>query len=329
MTSIRDVAKIAGVSPATVSRVINNTAKVDKEKTERVLAAIEQTGFKPNELARALFKQSLKVIGVIVPSIENPYFNEMAKAIEEEAFLNGYRILLCNSSGDAEKEKMNIQMLNQMKADGLIMMAQSEQTETVISECQMPVVVLDRMITGKTVIANIDSNNYTGGFLAAEYLWKCGCRNIVCMRGPQNVSSGKERYRGYQDFCKQQHIPEFFVECSYSYDDGLTATEELLQRYPQTDGIFASNDMVAVSAYKVLHKHGYSVPEDIQLVGYDNIRFSSLFTPELTTIQQPIQEMGKTAVQIIVGHMNGDPVTYNNRFETTLIPRESTKKPVL
>ena len=162
MTGIREVARLAGVSPSTVSRVINNTANVDEEKRRRVLDVIEQTGFKPNELARALFKQSSKIIGVIVPSIENPFFSEMVRAIEEEAFEHGYRILICDSDGNAEKEKINVQMLNQMKADGLIMMAQSEMTSQIISECQMPVVVLDRMVDGENVIASINSDNYGG-----------------------------------------------------------------------------------------------------------------------------------------------------------------------
>lgn len=325
MASIREVAKLAGVSPSTVSRVMNHTANVDEEKKRRVLEAIEATGFKPNELARALFKQSLKVIGVIVPSIENPFFSEIARAIEEEAFNSGYRILLCNSNGDVEKEKMNIHMLNQMKADGLIMMAQSEQTGELIRDCEMPVVVLDRMISGEKVIANINSNNYEGSYTAAKHLWECGCRNIVCMRGPQNASSGKERYRGYLDFCKKHELEERCVDCDYSYDEGIRAAEEVLEKYPKVDGIVACNDMVAISTYKVLRKQGYRVPEDVQIVGYDNIRFSRLFTPEVTTISQPIKEMGKMAVQIIISYINGNPVQQNNRFEVELIIRETTK----
>ena len=120
MAGIRDVARLAGVSPSTVSRVMNGTAHVEEDKKQKVLAAIQETGFKPNELARALFKQSSKIIGVIVPNIENPFFNELAKAVEEEAYRNGYKILLCNSNNNTEKELLNIQMLGRMKADGVI-----------------------------------------------------------------------------------------------------------------------------------------------------------------------------------------------------------------
>lgn len=326
MTGIREVARLAGVSPSTVSRVINNTANVDEEKRRRVLDVIEQTGFKPNELARALFKQSSKIIGVIVPSIENPFFSEMVRAIEEEAFEHGYRILICDSDGNAEKEKINVQMLNQMKADGLIMMAQSEMTSQIISECQMPVVVLDRMVDGENVIASINSDNYGGGRRAAEYLIECGCRNLVCVRGPQNVSSGKERYLGYKDVCRKYGFVEQSVDCGYSYDEGLTVVHKILEKYCNVDGIIACNDMVAFAICKVLLEKGYRVPEDIQIIGYDNIIFSRLFTPEITTIKQPIKEMGRLSVRIIIQHINGEIFKKDNSFDVELIVRQSTGK---
>lgn len=324
MASIREVAKIAGVSPSTVSRVMNNTAKVDEEKKRRVLAAIEKTGFQPNELARALFKKSSKIIGVIVPTIENPFFSEMAKAIEEEAYQNGFRILLCNSNGDVEKEKMNIQMLSQINADGLILMTHSDKTGPIIKECSLPVVIVDRMLTGEGGIAHIESDHYTGGILATEHLIECGCENIVCIRGPQELSSGKKRYQAYKDVCKKHGIKEQIVDCRYSYTAGLKVAEEILEKYPKVDGIIANNDMVAISAYKVLQSKGYKVPEDIQLIGFDNIRFSRLITPEISTITQPIKEMGRLAVQIIIDHINGITYKKNHILEVSLVERQTT-----
>ena len=325
MASIRDVAKLAGVSPSTVSRVMNNTARVDEEKRKRVLDAIEETGFQPNELARALFKQSSKIIGVIVSSIVNPFFSEMVSAIEEEAFELGYRILICDSNGNVEKEKMNIHMLNQMKADGLIMMAQSEMTSQIIKDCQMPVVVLDRRLSGDNVIASVYSDHYSGGKMAARYLLDCGCKSLVCVRGPQNASSGKDRYSGYRDLCKEMGIEEQVIDGDYSYDESLDSAHVILEKYPDVDGIFACNDMSAFAICKVLQEKGYKVPEDIQVIGYDNIMFSRLFAPEITTIHQPIDEMGRLAVQIIVRHINGENYEKNNNFEVELIKRQSTK----
>ena len=326
MASIREVAKIAGVSPSTVSRVMNGTAKVEEDKRQRVLKAIEETGFKPNELARALFKKSSKIIGVIVPTIENPYFNELARVIEEEAYQHGYKILLCNSNENVEKEKMNIQMLSQMNADGLIIMTFTGKIGKIIENCEMPVVVVDRLMVGNEGIAFIESDNYSGGVIATEHLIKCGCKNIVCMQGPQDLSSGEKRYQGYKDVCRKYGLPERTIPCGYSYENGLEATPLLLKMYPEVDGIVASNDMVAMSAYKILAGKGYRVPEDIQLIGFDDIRFSKLFTPEITTIGQQIPEMGKKALQLIIAHINGEKVERQNIFPVTLIERETTRK---
>ena len=326
MASIREVAKIAGVSPSTVSRVINNTANVDDEKRQRVLDAIEKTGFRPNELARALFKKASKIIGVIVPTIENPFFNEMAKAIEEEAYELGYRILLCNSNGNEMKEMINIEILRQMHAEGLIIMTNSNKTGQVIESCDMPVVMLDRTLKEDCGISTIESDHYKGGKIAMQHMIDCGCESIVCLRGPQQFSSGQKRYQGYKDVCDKHGIKEQWIECEYNYQSGMHAAREMLQKYPDVDGVIASNDMAAIGVYKVLLSEGYKVPEDIQLIGFDNIRLSWLFAPEITTITQPIKDMGRIAVHTIMDHNNGKPVQRLNVFDVSLEERQTTRR---
>lgn len=326
MTSIREVAKIAGVSASTVSRVMNGTANVDDEKKQRVLEAIKETGFVPNELARALYKKSSKIIGVIIPDIENPFFSELAKAVEEAAYRNGYRILLCNSDNNPDKEATNIQMLTQMKADGIIMTTNCESTSKVVGDCPIPVVMVDRQLAEGGEIAYIESNHYEGGRLAAEHLVECGCRNIVCLRGPMWYSSGQQRYQGYLDICKKHKLKEQYVECTYDYENGKKAAKEAIRRYPNLDGIIACNDMVAISVYKVLTKLGYRIPEDVQLVGFDDIRFGRLFTPEITTVSQSIREMGMMAAGIIIRHVDGEVYQKENIFPVKLVQRETTEK---
>lgn len=325
MVSIREVAKRAGVSPATVSRVINGTANVDPAKKERVLTVIEETGFKPNELARALFKKSSKIIGVIVPNIENAFFSELARAIEEEAYQNSYRILLCNSQNDTEKELLNIQTLSQLRADGIIIMTNSEGLASKVGDCSVPFVILDRKIEGLNEIAFIEADHYKGGRMAMEHLLRCGCKNVVCMRGPQKFSSGQQRFLGYQDVCRENGLKEQWLDCDYDYEEGLHAAEKLLQEYPDVDGILACNDMVAIAAYKILLNKGLRVPEDVQLMGFDNIRFSRLFAPEFSTIIQPIREMGTLAAQVIVRYANGEPIRKENVFDVSLMERQTTK----
>lgn len=326
MASIREVAKLAGVSPATVSRVINGTANVDSEKKQRVLKIIDETGFKPNELARALFKQSSKIIGVIVPNIENPFFSELAKSIEEEVYKNGYKMLLCNSNDNEEKELMNIQMLNQLKADGLIIVTNSNKTLKELEENSFPIVLVDREVSSMNEIAILKSDNYKGGKIATEHLIKCGCKNIVCMKGSKWISSAEQRYLGYSDICKKYGIKEQYIECEYNYEVGLQQTEELIKKYPNVDGIIASNDMVAIAAYKLLSQKGYKIPEDIQIIGFDNIRLSSLFTPEITTIAQPITKIGEKAAKIIIQYRNGNTFEKENVFDVELIERQTTKR---
>ena len=326
MASIRDVAKLANVSPATVSRVMNGTANVDPEKRDRVLQAIEATGFIPNEAARTLFRKSAQTIGLIVPSIRNPYFTQLAAHVDALATANGYRPFLCNTGYDPEKEKAAIQMLVSMSADAIIIASCSEQVRETINNCPIPVVALDAMLYGADVEACIYCDYFWGGRLAAEHLLDCGCKHIVCIKGPQYRYSARSRYEGYREVCRERGIPERTIECDYDFNMGLTMTEELLRRFPEVDGIIACNDIVAISTYKVLHKRNISVPEQIQLVGFDDISFSTLISPELTTVNQPIQEMVKKAVELIVNNEINGMTGGKFVFPVTLIPRQTTKK---
>lgn len=324
MISIRDVAKMAGVSPSTVSRVMNGTAKVDDEKKQRVLKVIDETGFKPNETARTLYKKSARIIGVILPNIQNPFFNEMASAIEKESYQRGYRMMLCNSNNDLEKERNNIDLLSRMNADGIILLTNQDGIKESVEKCRVPVVILDREVKALNQIAYIQSDHYQGGCLAMEHLIKCGCRNIVNMRGDQALSSARKRFEGYLAVCGKHNIVPRFVDCRYSFQEGLSRTEELLERYPDVDGIIAGNDIVAVSVYKVLKKRGYRVPDDIQIIGYDNINLSELMTPELTTIAQPISRMGETSAKVLIDYIEKKKTDDSYHFEVELIERETT-----
>lgn len=324
MASIREVAKLAGVSPATVSRVMNGTANVDQEKVLRVKRAIEETGFKPNQVARALFKKSSRVIGVIAPDIDNPFFNEMAKAIEGEAYRQGYRILLCYSENNVEKERDSIRMLSSMNADGIILMTNHQEVEDEVEACELPVVVLDRTVRMDRGIACIQADNYAGGQIATEHLIQCGCRNIVNVCGPQRFSSARQRYQGYLDACRHFGHQVQMIECDYNFADGLVVAEQILQQYPAVDGIMACDDIVAIAIYKVLNRAGYRVPEDIQLIGFDNVMLGTMFTPELTTVEQPIRQMGKTAVNMVINYMKENTIQKDQVFPVRLVQRQTT-----
>ncbi len=323
MASIREVAKLANVSPSTVSRVINGTANVDEEKKRRVLKAIDESGFTPNEVARSLFKKSSKTIGVIVPSITNPFFTEMSSAIEKTANEYGYRMTICNTSGNVEKEKNAISMLTSMNVDGIVITTSNQELKKILENCETPIVAIDRVISKNTAGGYIHCDNYEGGRIAAQHLIQNGCKSIVCVRGLESISSARERYQGYLDVCTEQGIREQSIRCDYSFTEGLTMTEKLLEEFPDVDGIIACNDMVAISIYKVLCRRGIRVPEDIQLVGYDNISLAHLMTPELTTVAQPIEKMGVKAVKMLIRKETKGYKEYI--FSPELIIRETTK----
>ena len=326
MASIKDVAALAGVSPATVSRVINGTAKVDPEKKERILQVIKEIGFVPNEVARSLFRKSAKTIGLIVPSIRNPYFTELAAHVDALATANGFRPFLCNTGYDPEKEKAAIQMLVSMNADAIIIASCSEQVKSLIDDCPIPVVALDAMLYGTDVEACIFCDYYWGGRIATEHLLECGCQHIVCIKGPQYRYSALARYQGYRDVCQELGILERTVECDYDFDHGIAMTQELLERFPDVDGIIACNDIVAISTYKVLHQRNIAVPEQVQLIGFDDISFSTLLSPELTTVCQPIREMAEKAVDLIVNNELSGMTGGKFVFPVTLVARQTTKK---
>lgn len=326
MINIREVAKLAGVSPATVSRVINGTAKVSAEKRARVLEAISATDFVPNEVARSLYRKSAKLIGLIIPSITNPYFTQVASIIERFASDHGYRVFLCDVGDDVEKEQAAIQTLVSMNADGIIIASTNEAIAPYLDMCQIPVVAIDSMFATSKVEAYVCCDYYQGGRMAAEHLIACGCKNIVCIKGPQRIFSAKARYEGYRDVCRERGIAERTVSCDYDFHAGLAMTEELLWTYPDVDGIIACNDVVALSTYKILHRKNIAVPGQIQLIGFDDIAWSSLFTPALTTISQPIEQMAARAMELIIDHKNTEEKGVEIVYPVQLTVRETTRK---
>jgi DNA-binding LacI/PurR family transcriptional regulator len=216
-----------------------------------------------------------------------------------------------------------------MNADGIIIASTNEAIKEYLAMCQIPVVAIDSLFDTKRVQAYVYSDYYTGGRMAMEHLLECGCRNVVCIQGPQEIFSAKRRYEGYRDVCRERGITEQTVSCDYDFAAGLAMTEELLHTYPEVDGIIACNDIVAISTYKVLHKKGISVPEQVQLIGFDDVDFAQLMSPELTTICQPIEAMARKAADLLIYHTEGEAKRETGReivFPVSLKIRETTRR---
>lgn len=324
MSSIREVAKLAGVSPATVSRVMNGTANVDSEKRDRVLRAIDETGFIPNEVARSLFRKSAKLIGLVIPSLQNPFFTQLAACIDQAAGERGYRMFLCDVGTDEEKSKSTLQMLSSMNVDGVVLAAHNRGIEEGLMQCRLPVVSVDAVQDTGNVLADLYCDDYSGGRMALEHLLTCGCRRIVCIQGNQSIFSARMRYQGYRDLCAERGILEQTVECDYDFLQGEHMIETLFRRYPDVDGIIACNDLVAIYTYKALYQRNIRVPEDIQLIGFDDISAAQLVSPSLTTLRQPVREMAQWAVQLLTKSEEQKQTEQSKIFPVSLVIRETT-----
>lgn len=332
MTSIREIARLAGVSPATVSRVINNTVKVDPATRARVEAAIRATNYQPNEIARSLVSRSSRLIGLVVPNIINPFFHELAQIIEREAFQDGYRVILCNSDEDEKSEKEAVDMLRRLHADGLIMIGTSPDIVETATETPLPIVLLDRG-TGQAARPLIRSDHYAGGKLAIRHLLRCGCRRPVHLTGPLKYDSARLRCQAFEDFCQLSGIEPLVFPGDYQYETSIRQARLLLREHPGTDGIFTANDLAAMAVLKACSEAGIRVPDDLQVIGYDGIALSEMATPSLTTIVQPVAKIGRLAVRRILAEANAgkpgrDPVVIDNPdilLPVSLARRQTTK----
>lgn len=323
--TIKDIAELAGVSKSTVSRVINNTANVASDKRDRVLNVIRETGFKPNDIAKSLYKKSSRLIGYIVPSISNPFFNEICRVIEDVAFKNGYKLIVCNSDDDAGKEIEYIGMLSRMNADGIILTTNNNELYSDSRLINKPFVVIDRSNENFINTVSVRADHYNGSKMATEYLIQRGCENLIHMRGPQVHSSSYLRWKGFYDTCTKNNIKPLYMECKYNFYCALEATKKMISMYPQIDGIVAGNDMHAVSIYKAITKLNIKVPEDIKIIGYDGISLSELVTPEITTIAQPIKDIGRIATEVLLDIISGKVSSQKEIIlPVKLIVRETT-----
>lgn len=321
--TIRDVAQKAGVSISTVSRVMNGTAKVNAAKRENVERAIDELGFKPNSIARSLTKKNSNTIGLVVPKIVNPFFSQIAESVEKRANDNGYKIILCNTNDNIENERLYLESLIQNQVDAFVVISDTNIAQNV----RKPVVFLDRYgiaIDKKHPI--IRTNHYEGGKIATEHLIEKGCKKIAYI-GKRNMHQNKdERVDGFTETVNAFGVDSVFLWSEYSYTPGLEAIRYLFDNHLDVDGIFAGNDLIAYAIIKEAFNRGIKIPDELQVVGYDDIMFSELITPGLTTIAQPIDKLGKLAVEIIVDILNGVKITKKNiLLPAKLVKRDTTK----
>ncbi|WP_125761492.1 LacI family DNA-binding transcriptional regulator [Companilactobacillus hulinensis] len=308
VVKIDDVARLAGVSKTTVSRVLNNRGYLSDTTIKKVHDAMESLNYQPNAVARQLFKKETKLVGLIFPTVDNPFFGQLVAELEKRLFDSGFKVLIGNSMNDPEKEETYLKELISNQVDGLIVGAQNRD----ISEyhtSNLPVVSIDRNMNEDIPV--ISSDNYQGGKLATELLINSGAKHIINTNGPVNLKTpANRRTQAYADVMASHNmVPHTYViDFNWDINKKERIINEMFKEYPEMDGIFVTNDMDAALVWRTAVKLGYKIPQDLKIVGYDGANSTRVLLPELTTIEQPIDEIAQVAVKTLIDRIQGKEI---------------------
>lgn len=333
MASIKDVARVAGVGIGTVSRVLNNSGPVKETTRQRILQVIEEFDYTPNEVARSFKRQSTKLIGLMIPTLKNSYFSELTYYVEDELYRNGYKMLLCNSSTNREKEIDYLNMLKMNQVDGIITISYHEYYEK--TKVNLPLVTIDRYVSEN--IPHLSADNYKGGKIAVEKLIEAGCKKLAYLGGePPIKSSVSNRKIGFIETAKQHNIPYVIYEVSAMNrqdilnKDGtiseLEIARDFVDQYKDIDGVLTSSDLFAGAYIAELKRVNKCVPKDVKVIGFDGIQNNEYFKSFLSTIVQPVEEIGRQSVKTILGVINKEDVPKDQLFDVYYREGDSCKK---
>lgn len=326
---MREVAERAGVSVTTVSHVINNSRPVNPQTRHRVEEAMQTLGYQPNVLARSLRRGVTHTIGVILPDSTNPYFAEVVRGIEDTSFDQGYSVILCNSDNDLDKERHYTNVLVEKQVDGIIFVAAGLSSENIyaLQVRGVPLVLVDRHVP-EVLVDNVLTDNLLGGRLATNHLIELDHRIIGCISGPKGVRLSSERIDGYRQALKSAGIsldPRMIVEGDFQYQSGYEGSKALFNQQPSPTAIFACNDLMAIGVYRFAHENNLNVPEQLSIVGFDDVRLSAYTNPPLTTVHQSKHEMGSKAAKLLMERIaDQDLEPRQEILATNLIIRGST-----
>ncbi|GAX92019.1 LacI family DNA-binding transcriptional regulator [Effusibacillus lacus] len=327
MVRIKDVARLANVSTATVSRVLSNADNVTEETKEKVLNAIQELNYSPNILGRYLRKMETQTILVVVPDITNTFFSKILRGIESIAVQNGYQVLLADTQNNVRQEVEYLNLLRQKRVDGMILLT-ARMDRSLVEEIaeEYPVVLACEYLEGSR-LPTVSIDNVSSARKATEHLIKLGHRRIAHISGPMDIILSRDRLRGYQQAMAQYELkfdPVLIQEGDFSYEIGYNMAMKYLALENLPTAIFAANDEMAIGAMKAIREHSLNVPDDIAVMGFDNIKISSIVEPALTTIAQPMYEIGTTSMEILLKLINGEDLKKRQFvLEDQLIIRES------
>ncbi|PYZ92608.1 transcriptional regulator [Salipaludibacillus keqinensis] len=324
MTTMKDVAKHAGVSKATVSRVLNKKGYVSKEAEASVLKSIKELNYQPNSVARSLYHKTSGMIALVLPDISNPFFPELARAVEDVALAYGYTVVFCNTDEEIEKEKRYFEALQQKYVDGIIL-STSSQAPDEYHKLDLPLVALDRFL-GEN-IPTVVSENKRGGELATQHLLDNGCKNLAHLRGPEGVGPAEDRLEGFRKVVSKEKCSYTVRTAGFDMERAKQETYKLFQDKPDIDGIFAGSDITAAGALHALSTLGKKVPEEVKVIGFDGIPLGQMFVPGITTMEQSIYDMGALAARLLIKQIEKKPIeNYIHEFPVHLVVRGTTEE---
>jgi LacI family transcriptional regulator len=323
VVTVKDVAAAVGVSVATVSNVLNDRPNVGESTRRKVMEVARQLGYRPNRAAQAMRTGRTRAIGLVLPDLTNPFFPELAQAVENKARSLGLLVCLIDSQGSLHSESNGCSLLLQHAVDGIIWCPLGPRLPASFKKLSAPIVLIDRPRPGYAVV---HSNYEMGGRLLAQYALRMGHTRVGLLSGPQNLESARQRREGFVKAFPNDI--EIAWEVSVPFDGVLTAEAiELLVHRRKATLVVAGNDLIAISAIRSLGERGVVVPRDVSVTGFDNIRWTDVVTPRLTTIAQPVGAIGARAVQMMLDKIEGKKVDAARAiFDVELIERDSVAR---
>ncbi|ASN06248.1 LacI family DNA-binding transcriptional regulator [Virgibacillus necropolis] len=327
MATIKDVAKLAGVAVSTASYALNNSNKISLATKKKVEAAAKTLNYMKNGFASDLKRTKTNTIALILSDLSGPFYSELIQGVQDVTTSNGYDLIACSSIGGPQSTA--VKFLREKRVDGAIILAHNISDEITLESARkgFPLVVLDRDLENEFVY-HVDVDNVHGGYLATEYLIKNGHDKIAYVSGPSNTYDNELRFQGYMNALNHHGItyqPRWKLSGDFTREGGYRATKLLIAQRDLPQGIFYANDEMAIGGLQAFKNHGINIPNDISIIGFDDIQLAEYVSPPLTTIKQPKYEAGALSVHLIFQLLAGDNVDHHYKLSTELIERKSVK----
>ncbi|MEC0333422.1 substrate-binding domain-containing protein [Paenibacillus macerans] len=328
--TIKDVANKANVSIATVSRVLNNLPGYSEKTKDKVFKAIEEIGYQPNAIARGLINKRTHTIGVMFPTVSSLFSSEILRGVEDYAQDNGYSVVVCNTDSDGKRTLKYLQVLREKQVDGVIFSSEVLKKEyyQALKKMQIPFVLVSTESNYKNV-PYVKVDDYKAAFDAVQYLIRIGHRKIALIGGTKHDKiAGVTRIEGYKKALETHGIPvdpAYIAYGDFLFERGCEAMESLLRKAPDMTAVFAASDEMAIAALSVAAKHGIKVPEDLSIIGYDDLKLAQMVVPPLTTVRQPLYDMGNLASQKLIRMIKTGEAESSRIMAHSIVERQTVK----